>query len=616
MQVKRLLDILIILLVVALALAGFLVVAGKVDFKTQPVYAAAPRQKVLLIHDSADARGEEVFKQAVAALDYAKIAQEPLDLSRSASLGELKDYTALAIATENVSLIKGAEAEKLVGYVEGGGGLAVLYRGWSQELAGLFGISTRQGTDYARLKSGAEFRGDLFPGVRGLSLSEKTLGEFSAMDVALLPDAQVMASSPDGSRPFVWLNLQGSGRVIFWNTDWLSAREFRGFLLQSVVAAHPAVAYSLVNAGVFFVDDFPGPAPVEKLEPVASEYNLAPAEFYHKVWYPDVMGLTGMHYGLRYTWGLSFSRGDETAPPFDDYSDWTQAKITVDGQEVPFAAYYAQICAQNGELALRGYNAQPLELQGWGSADDMAAALESAKRRWAEDDVGRLPTCYVAPGSRYSAEGLKALTGVFPSIKVVSGGGLGDFAAGGGRDFGPEPWDENLLALPRWSYGYTLDEQTRLRLVSEMGAFGVWTHAIRPGDLFDRTANPDNRPWRGEKDGKQNGLYYDLVALLDFVKNEYPWLRYLTPAEAEPQFRDYLAAEADYTFHKPYEMVASFKGNPGYFVVRLNDGRRVDLAALTDAQIVSFEQRDGYNVYLLRATGDEVRVGLLMPEAE
>jgi hypothetical protein len=617
MPIKKLLDILLILLAVVLVLAGFLVVVSKVTFKPQAVYAGSPAQKVLLIHDSADAGGEEVFKQAEAALNYAKIAQESLDLSQGAALGELKDYTALVIATENVSRIEGAEAAKVISYVENGGGLTVLYRGWNPLLAELFGISTRQGTEYVRLKSAVEFRGDLFPGVQGLALPEEALGEFSTMDVTLTPDVEVIASSADGTRPFAWLNRYGKGRVLFWNTDWLAAREFRGFALQSVVAAQQAAAYSLVNAGIFYVDGFPGPLPAGKLEPIASEYDLSPAEFYHKAWYPDIMGLTRL-YGLRYTWGLSFNENAKVSPPFDDYADWLQAKITVSGQEVPFAAYYAQLCDQSGEVALRGYNAQPLEAQTWGSADDMAAALESARQRWVEDDVGEMPFSYVAPGNRYSAEGLKALTQVFPSIKVVAGDGLGDFAAGGGRDFGPEPWAEGLFALPRWSSGYTLDGQTRLRLLSELGAFGAWTHAIRPGDLFDPAANPGSRPWRGERGGsdKPDGLYYDLVSLLDLVKKEYPWLRYLTPREAEPEFRDYLAVGATYNFHKAYEMVASFDGQPGYFMVRLNDGRRVDLSALINAQIVYFEQRDGYNIYLLRAVGNEVRVGLLLPEEE
>jgi hypothetical protein len=615
MPIKRLLDILIILLAVILVLAGFLVVVSKIDFKTQKVYADAPAQKVLLIHDSADARGEEVFDQAVAALDYAKIALEPLDLSQNAALGELEDYTALVIATENVSRIEGAEAAKVVSYVENGGGLAVLYRGWNPLLAELFGISTRQGTEYVRLSSAVEFRDDLFPGVQGLTLPEGTLGEFSTMDVALSPDVKVIASSADGARPFAWLNSYGSGRVLFWNADWLAAREFRGFVVQSVVAAHQAAAYSLVNAGIFYVDDFPGPAPAEKLEPVASEYDLSPAEFYHKVWYPDIMGLTKRYYGLRYTWGLSFNENAKVAPPFDDYADWLQAKIAIHGQEVPVAAYYVQICAQDGETALRGYNAQPLEVQTWGDADNMAAALESARQRWIEDDVGELPFSYVAPGNRYSAEGLEVLKQVFPSIKVVAGDGLGDFDTGGGRDFGPEPWDEELFALPRWSSGYTLDGQTRLRMLSELGAFGAWTHAIRPGDIFDPAAN---RPWRGERGGSDNpdGLYYDLVGLLDFVKREYPWLRYMTPQEAVPEFQDYPAKEASYQFYKPYELTATFNSYPSYFMVRLNDGRRVDLSALINAQIVHFERRGDYNIYLLRAMDNEVRIGLLLPEPE
>jgi hypothetical protein len=234
-----------------------------------------------------------------------------------------------------------------------------------------------------------------------------------------------------------------------------------------------------------------------------------------------------------------------------------------------------------------------------------------------------LPVTYVAPNNLFDAAGLEALHRAFPSVKVVAGTAFAPFAEGGGREFGPEPWNENFFAFPRWTDGYALNSETRLTFLSEVGMFGLWSHFVHPDDVINTptnyphdipedTRNPKELPWRGEKTGK-NGMYYGLIKLLDYVSENYPWLRHMTTKEAYYEFQDYLPTQVTYDFSNPKELVVSYKGKPGYFCVRLNDGRKVDLTALHNAQVVHVYEGDGYNLYILRAIGEEVRVGLVAP---
>jgi hypothetical protein len=311
-------------------------------------------------------------------------------------------------------------------------------------------------------------------------------------------------------------------------------------------------------------------------------------------------------YGVKYSWLTAFSYSNRSKPPWD-FDEWERATVEVEGQEVPFCTYMAYQAGRGGhELALQGYNRQPLRLDLWdNSEDNVTAALEAVTQRWQQDSLGTLPVTYVPPGGIYDEAGLDALHKAWPSVKVVGSHAFGAFEEGGGREFGPEPWNEAIFTVPRWTGGYASGSYTRLLALSELNTFGAWTHYVSPDDVSDSTGNT---PWR-------DGMYDQLDELLDWSEEHHPWLRWMTTADAYPELLNYFDTDATYTFEKAYQVTITFSGHPTYALLRLNDGRKLDMSSVINAQIVSYYKGEGYYQYVLRATDREVRLGLLIPAA-
>jgi len=585
----------------------------------RPAYADLPEQRLLIIHDSADRFGERCYQQTTKALDYAKIAYDSLDLSQMEGLPDLSLYSGILFVTELIDKLEVVECGRIEEFVAGGGSLAVLYPGWNPCLRDLFGIANQP--DFVETESGLRFEEDFFPGLKGLELPEERFPSLPTLDVVLTGDSKVMVTSLSGGKPLMWQRRHGRGRVLFWNAPWLSDMEARGFIVQSILATQGLAVSSIANIGLIQIDDFPQDTSTRKLEPIRSEYDLSMVEFYWRVWLPDIVEL-GRRYDLKYTGFLIFNYNDRIEPPFD-FRGWEQAKVRIGWQEIPYGIHIGQWISQNSdwELGFHGYNHESLTLENWGSVENMVAALKAARRRWLEDSLGELPFAYVPPHNIYDAAGMEALARAFPSIKAICGMAIGDFEEGAEREFGPEPWHEGFFDIPRWTWGHELDSENKFRLLSEMGTFGVWTHFIHPDDVFhtpqnypdaDEWRNPLSLPWRGDRTGEKNGLYYRFVEWLDFVRKHYPWLRYMTTREVYHELQRYLALEANYSL-RPREVVATFSDYPVYFQVRINDGRLLDLTRMANCQLVDIYEGDGYTIYTLRAVGRQTRLGLIIP---
>ena len=549
---------------VALGAAGFAAVVNKVTFESQPVYAGFPPQKVLVLHD-----GGRIYGQATAALDYAKIAHDDAALTAGWQIASLEGYTALVIAAEDISQIGKQDALAIIEYVTGGGGLAVLAPARHPALDDLFGISGQEAGGEAVVSSGIHFVGDLLPGLEGLRIEAQDIGEFKTRDVATSSSVELLAATGDGSRPLLWQRRFGQGRVIYWNNDLLAAKEFRGLAVQSVMAVHGGAVMSLVNAGILHVDGFPAPPPA------------GGADFYYRQWFPDMVELAGK-YGARYTWLADFGRAE---PPWN-LDEWAEATVEVEGHEAPFCAYLAQQAGRGGhELALQGYAQEE--------------ALESVARRWQEDSLGPLPATCALPTGGYDKASLAALRAALPSVRVVSGDAFGAFEEGGDREFGPEPWNEELFAAPRWTGGYAGDSYTRLLALSELNTFGVWTHSVRADDAFGGDSWDEMRA--------------QLDELLSWNEEYHPWLRWLTTSDAYPELASYFETDATYTFDKAYRVTIEFSNQPTYLLLRLNDGRRLDMNSLVNVQVISYYEGQGYYQYVLRAMDKKAQMGLLIP---
>ena len=556
------------LALVSLGIVGFVAVVNKVTFQPQPVYTGLSSQKVLMLYGGADDASQQLYGQVTAALDYAEIAHAGADLAGGEQTPSWEEYTALVIAAQDLSSIGAEMALEIKEYVAAGGGLAVLAPARHPGLDELFGISGQEVGGEAIVSSGIHFVGDFIPGLGGLLVEGRDVGEFRSLAVATVDGVEILATTGDGSRPLVWRHQFGLGRVIYWNNDLLASKPFRGLAVQSVMAAHGGAVMALANAGIFHVDGFPAPPPAEA------------EDFYYRQWFPDMIELSAK-YGVKYTW-----LADLRAEPPWDFGAWDEPSVEIEGHEVPFCAYMAHQAGRGGhELALQGYSQE--------------AAFEAVGRRWQEDSLGPLPTTCALPDALYDEASLAALRAALPSARAVGADPFGAFEEGGDREFGPEPWSEELFAVPRWTNGYAGDPYTRLLALSELNAFGVWSHAVSAGDVSS---------W-DEK-------HAQLDQLLNWNQEHHPWLRWLTTSDARSELLDYLATDATCTFDKSYQVTVQFSDHPTYLLLRLNDGRKLDMNSIVNAQIVSYYEGQGYYQYVLRATDLEVRLGLLIPAAD
>ncbi len=610
-------------LVFALGLLGTAGIAQRTSLSAPPAYASLPGQRFLVVHDATDVGGELGWSNLRTAMNLAHLEYDVHDLNVTTTLPALGDYSAVITMTELLWKLPGEQALALKDYVAGGGHLAVLYRGWNRVLREVFGVYNRRDPEYAINKHAVVFDGDLFPGVQGILLPELPVGRFSGLSVLLTDNPIVIARSDGDNHPVIWRNSFGEGEVIYWNNDWAAIKEFRGYLIQSILSILPVGGQAIANWATLQIDDFPNASSTARLEPITSEYNLRYVDWLYQHWYPDVTGLS-RKYGLPLTWYPVFNYNATVKPPFD-FREWANATIEINDQQVLFGPFMAsQVRRGLGEeVGLHGYNHISLLTAIWGSEDNMLAALTAADERWRQDGFGDPPRTYVPPNNMYDMNGVTALHTVFPSIRAIAGINTGSFEEGGDREFGPEPLNPTFYELPRWTDGYRFDDSLRWGISSEVGMFGVWTHFIHPDDViniplyypFDPLLrNPDSLPWRGDSMGRHDGLYYQLDSILNFVTENYPWLHFVTTYESFLEMERYDASRASFHVLASDQMAVTFTGSPTPFQIRLNDGRRIDLNSVSGARFVALREGDGYVIYVFEGTADTAQMRLLFPQ--
>jgi hypothetical protein len=505
---------------------------------------------LLVLYHGDDADGQLCYEHTQRTLAYAKLPYTSFDLGTGAALPSLSSYRAVVVATEQMGALSIPDARRLLQFVEAGGGLAVLFRSWHPLLAPAFGHPTAFEPPFTTLEpTRLRLHGHLMPGAEGLTLDSLSLSilDFAATGSALDTSATVLATAPPSDRPIAWIRRHGQGRALFWNATVLGIKSFRGALLQSIAAVQPVTARPMANAATMYLDDFPSPGVATEMEPIASELGLSAADFYATRWYPDMRRLADM-FGLTYTSTVIFAYNGVVRPPYS-FTEWLSARVMAGSDVVYYAPWIAHQDAEHSEMALHGYNHQPLRLANWPSQQHMTSALDAARARWKTEDFAPLPTTYVPPMNQIDSTGMQALLDAFPTLNTVAGLYSGEYELGQDREFGRDPWNEALYALPRNTSGFILSDPFRLSMVSLMEVMGVWGHFVHPDEVYpneDRYASmralgisipEDGFRWYGEPE--RDGFYYQFKDWLTFADRQYPWLRYMTAQDARRTLQAY-----------------------------------------------------------------------------
>lgn len=342
----------------------------------------------------------------------------------------------------------------------------------------------------------------------------------SSLSLTLRDAAHVWAKSGDKGAPLIWSADDGRGRAVVCNIG-IYTKAMRGFYAQAMSLLGDAFAYPVINSSVFFLDDFPSPVPSGDGTYIKRDYGLSTADFYSKVWWPDLQKLA-QRYGIRFTGVMIENYGDDTSGKTVRQADTSQ-----------FHYYGGMLLQMGGEVGYHGYNHQPLALSDTDYAGFYAYKTWASKRSLVqamdeliafEDEV--LPnsngSVYVPPSNILSPRARKVLGRDVKRIRTIASTYFDD---GSGfpyvQEFGVA--DDGVVEEPRIVSGCMVgDDYMRLAALSELNMHYVSTHFMHPDDLLD--------PDRGAKLGWEK-YKAGLVDYLDWLDTSAPDLRRQTATE-------------------------------------------------------------------------------------
>jgi hypothetical protein len=320
------------------------------------------------------------------------------------------------------------------------------------------------------------------------------------MDFKLLPGAKVVLRASDG-RALAWSRKFGLGNVVVFNSSLFSMEGYNGTLMQLLSLADDYFLTTVFNAKVFFIDDFPAPAPLGTEYVIASNYGgIGYDEFYEKIWWPQMKELAVKRKLVYTCLALGNYENSVEMPPKP-----LSAKMKRDFK------YYGEDILKNGhELGIHGYNHASLLMANyktalaqigyipWNSVDDMERSLRALRNALDEALGKRQYHSYVPPMNMLAKEGKEAVLRVFPEMKSFDG--LGDSSTYEPgvlhQSIGPDPDFPKVYDLPRFSSGYLATPEVNWQVFNYLASFGLLSHFVHPDELMDSERNA-NKDWAG-----------------------------------------------------------------------------------------------------------------------
>ena len=413
----------------------------------------------------------------------------------------------------------------------------------------------------------------------------------SSLSVSLRDEATVYARTGDEGVPLVWAAASGAGRVVVDNIG-IYNKVLRGVYAASYSLLNDATVYPVINGAVFYLDDFPSPVPGGDGTYIRRDYGMSIADFYSKVWWPDLMKLA-QKYSIRFTGVM-----------IENYEDDTQSAPTRQPDAQQFRYYGSLLLRQGGEVGYHGYNHQPLVLPDTDYKDLYAYhqwptenAIVAAMNELIAFQKNVLPhtdgSVYVPPSNVLSAVGRKVLGSKVPQIRTIASTYFGDGTSlPYVQEFGVAT--DGMVEQPRIVSGGMVDDTyMRLAAMSELNMHYVSTHFMHPDDLLDVDRGAQ-AGWEVYKGGFEDYLKWLSAAA--------PGLRKQTGTECSAAIQRYaqLTVSVQST---PKEWVVSL-GNfvdEGWLFFRANEGApgRVTGGELT---------RLTGELYLLKANADTIHI--------
>lgn len=476
----------------------------------------------LVIIDSDQAGVEDVKEQFDQILLDMKIAHRDVDLALDGAdaIPSLTSFDRVILLMPSLDGL-GTHLTDIMSWVSAGGSLMLAMpldnSSYLQVIASKLGIESA-GYDYVKAESIVPSDDFMLGGGERYEFSDPF---DSSLSVSLRETARVWAKTGDAGTPLIWSNDCGSGHTVVCNIG-IYDKVMRGFYASAISLLGDATAYPVINSAVFYLDDFPSPVPSGDGTYIKRDYGLSIADFYTKVWWPDLQKLA-QKYGIRYT-GVMIEN-------YEDAVNQTEPARQADTTQ--FRYFGGMLLQMGGELGFHGYNHQPLALwdtdygmlydyKTWKNKETLVASLNELIAFQDEVLPNAHGSVYVPPSNILSACARQLIGTDVPRIKTIASTYFED-----GTDlpyvqeFGVA--SDGIVEQPRIvSGGMVNDSYMRLAAVSELNMHYVSTHFMHPDDLLD--------PDRGAKEGWE--VYKGgLVDYLEWLTKSAPDLRRQTGSE-------------------------------------------------------------------------------------
>ena len=476
----------------------------------------------LVITDSDQDGVEDVKEQFDQILLDMKIAHRDVDIAIDGAdaIPSLTSFDRVIVLMPSLDGL-GAHLTDLMSWVSAGGslmlGMTPDNSNCLQAIASKLGIESA-GYDYATAESIVPSEDFMLGGGERYEFSDPF---DSSLSVSLRETAHVWARTGDAGTPLIWSNDCGSGHTVVCNIG-IYDKVMRGFYASAISLLGDATAYPVINSAVFYLDDFPSPVPSSDGTYIKRDYGLSIADFYTKVWWPDLQKLA-QKYGIRYT-GVMIEN-------YEDAVNQTEPARQPDTTQLRY--FGGMLLQMGGELGFHGYNHQPLALwdtdygtlydyKTWKNKETLVASLNELIAFQDEVLPNAHGSVYVPPSNILSVRARKLIGTDVPRIKTIASTYFED-----GTDlpyvqeFGVA--SDGIVEQPRIVSGGMVDDSyMRLAAVSELNMHYVSTHFMHPDDLLD--------PDRGAKEGWE--IYKGgLVDYLEWLTKSAPDLRRQTGSE-------------------------------------------------------------------------------------
>lgn len=389
--------------------------------EVEPAQTAMFGQPVtcLLLYDSGQEGTDLAKEQFDQILLDMKVSTQAVDVHTTSLEGipEFDRYKTAVVLMSNLDAL-GNRLIDLMNWVKDGG--SILFAMTPQKTTYFDAISPKLGVlssswEYKTAESIVPTEEFMLGGGQRYELSDPFE---SSLSVSLREEATVYARTGDEGVPLVWGTKSGAGRVVVDNIG-IYDKIMRGIYAASFSLLCDATAYPVINGAVFYLDDFPSPVPGGDGTYIRRDYGMSIADFYSKVWWPDLMRLA-QQYSIRFTGVM-----------IENYEDDTQSTPVRQSDTQQFRYYGSLLLQQGGEVGFHGYNHQPLVLpdtdykdlysyRQWPSEEAIAAAMNELidfQKTVLPNTEGSV---YVPPSNILSAAGRKVLGSTVSQIRTIA----------------------------------------------------------------------------------------------------------------------------------------------------------------------------------------------------